>query len=544
MAIHVETRAGSARGAPVPQLQILEDHRVVLAYQLTTERTVIGRSDEADLALPSDTVSRRHCVVERRGEAWWVVDQSRHGTVVDGDVVQESALVAGSVLRIGDYEVRFVQTESAPAGHTVTRMVRPADHEELVDLASGGVTRGAELVVVDGPHLGATFPLDKARMRVGGRGAHVVLASDLPSDALVLRVVRGRVMVEPGARPVFLGGQRVRDLTPLEAGDHLRLGDHVLDVRPIYKHDRPKDLDSFGDLVGTTAPMRQLFERLERVARHDATVLLFGESGTGKELAARALHDSGARFDQPFVAVNCAAIPANLVESELFGHEAGAFTGATKRHDGAFQRADGGTLFLDELGEMPMDAQVKLLRALETGEVRRVGAAEVDTPDVRVIAATHRNLSQLTEEGAFRHDLLYRLAVLTVHMPPLRAHAEDVGATARILLSRHHPGATLDADAVAALSAHPWPGNVRELRNVLTRAVVLHGPRIRATHLSFDPFAFEARSPMPSWSADQTERERLRQAVQDAGGNRTEAARVLGLPRTSLLYKLRKHGLG
>ncbi|MCB9662763.1 MAG: sigma 54-interacting transcriptional regulator [Alphaproteobacteria bacterium] len=525
----------------MPHLQILRQDRVVLSYLLRGPRVVLGRADTCDVALPDEAVSRTHCVLEEREGGWWVVDQSRHGTQVDGVVVAEGPLAPGSTLGLGAFEARFVEEADGRAG-TVTRLARPADHEELLDVGERCAARRVVLRAVGGACEGERFELSRPRVRVGGPGAHVVLGDELPPDAVLLRVVRGRALVEPGARPAFLAGLRVREPTPIRDGETLRVGRHELEVREVVVEDEGRSRASFGELVGRSAGLQRLFTTLERVARHDATVLLWGESGTGKELAARGLHEASLRCDAPFVAVNCASVPAQLVEAELFGHEAGAFTGAQGRRDGAFQRAHKGTLFLDEIGEMAPDVQAKLLRVLESGEVQRVGGAEPEFPDVRLVAATHRNLAELVEAGRFRRDLLFRLAVLTVPLPPLRTHLEDLPELAATLLARHHPGASLTPEALGVLRGHDWPGNVRELRNVLTRAVVLHGPRVEAAHLTLDPFAAGAAPPIQR-TADEAERGRLAEALRQARGNRAEAARLLGLPRTSLLYRMRKHGL-
>jgi DNA-binding NtrC family response regulator len=291
--------------------------------------------------------------------------------------------------------------------------------------------------------------------------------------------------------------------------------------------------------------MQRLFGVLARVAAHDAPVLITGESGTGKELAARAIHDEGGRGEGPFVALNCAALPDAIIESELFGHEKGAFTGAVARQDGAFQRADKGTLFLDEIGEMRVELQAKLLRALECGEVRRVGGQRAEFPDVRVVAATHRNLPAMVRAGQFREDLWFRLAVLTVRMPSLKDRRADIPAIARALLQRNHPGARLAEAAAAQLATWEWPGNVRELRNVLTRAYVMGGPVIEPSFLEFHPWAFDDAGPaLAVGVSEDDERRSLNELMARHGGNRSRAAEALGIPRTSLLYKLRKHGLG
>jgi DNA-binding NtrC family response regulator len=231
-------------------------------------------------------------------------------------------------------------------------------------------------------------------------------------------------------------------------------------------------------ILGDSPPMRDLGRRVQKVAPSDATALVLGESGTGKELVARALHQGSRRRDQPFVPVNCAAIPENLIESELFGHERGAFTGAHAAHAGLVEAADGGTLFLDEIGELPASAQARLLRFLQTGEVRHVGATRARRVSVRVVAATHRDLPALAEAGAFRSDLYFRLRVIELRLPPLRERGHDA-----LLLAQHFlvaaagragvPVPALSAEAEQEILGHPWPGNVRELENAIERAVVL-----------------------------------------------------------------------
>jgi two-component system response regulator HydG len=535
------------------QLQFHESGRPLFVQPLRPGRTVIGRADSCDLALPSDSVSRVHCVVDGRADGWHVFDRSRHGTTVNGEKVSDGYRLAdGDELTLGTYRARFRATDDpGMRAPTLTYPVQASAFEDLLEGDEEKVAASrAELKVVRGPRAGQGKVLAQTRTSVGGPGAGVELDAKLPPNAVHVRVVRGRAMVEPGACAAFLAGARVRDITPILAGEEVRVGDHGFVVDLATVESRDDDVDAFGDMVGRTAVMRRLFGVLHRMAGHDAPVLITGESGTGKELAALGLHQAGPRFEGPFVAVNCAAIAENLVESELFGHEKGAFTGATARQDGAFHRAEGGTLFLDEIGEMRADLQAKLLRALESGEVRRVGGSAVDFPDVRVVAATNRNLPEMVRAGQFREDLYFRLAVLTVRLPALRERRDDVPVIAQALLQRHHPGARLTPAALDALRAYDWPGNIRELRNVLTRAFVLGGPALDAGDLEFHPWSFDGgpgARPAPARRAasakDDPERESLVAALEQANGNRTTAARILGIPRSSLLYKLNKHGL-
>jgi len=528
----------------MPLLQFFEDDRLLFIHPLRPGRTVIGRSDECDIALPSDAVSRVHCVLDHRNDGWWLTDRSRHGTAVDGTPVQRTALQPGAELSIGPFRVKFQNPVSPKqSGATTVAPMQPAVYEDLVDIDGDAVaTSIAELTFVRGPLTGQVHRIRQARTRIGGEGADLVLDPNLPPDAVVIRVVRGRVMVEPGRAAVFLAGQRVRETTPAWPGEEIALSEHAALIQVQTRADAREDLEEFGDLVGRAPAMRRLFGVLARVSAHDHPVLLTGESGTGKELAARAIHDAGCRGDSAFVAVNCAAITDSLFESEWFGHEKGAFTGAVGRQDGAFQQADGGTLFLDEVAELRPDAQAKLLRALNSGEIRRVGGTKLEYPDVRVIAATHRNLSQMVDQGLFRADLLFRLAVLTVRIPALRDRREDIPLLAKTLLHRQHPDARLSDDAALALQEYHWPGNVRELRNVLTRAYVMGGAYISVKSLEFNPWSFEPPSPSGVSDPD-SEKSILVAALGRHGGNRSAAARELGIPRSSLLYKLQRLGL-
>jgi DNA-binding NtrC family response regulator len=249
-------------------------------------------------------------------------------------------------------------------------------------------------------------------------------------------------------------------------------------------------------MIGSCAPMRQLFDRIRKVAPTESTVLILGESGTGKELVARALHDQSPRRDAPMISLNCAAIPDSLIESELFGHEKGAFTGAGNARRGLVEAADGGTLFLDEIGELPLEAQARLLRVLQEGEIRRVGAVQVRQVDVRLIAATHRDLRTLAERGEFREDLFYRLNVVTLSLPALRERGDDIFELAERLLERacqrlHKPRLAFADSALNAMTAYAWPGNVRELENAIERAVILSD----GTEITVDLLAIETRFP-------------------------------------------------
>lgn len=311
----------------------------------------------------------------------------------------------------------------------------------------------------------------------------------------------------------------------------------------------------FNRIIGESAPMRELYARIQKAAPTDATVLLGGESGTGKELFARALHVNGSRRDRPFVKVDCAALPASLIENELFGHEKGAFTGAVGRVEGKFEAADGGTVFIDEIGELPLSAQGKLLRVLQDRAFERVGGTQTRNVDVRIIAATHRDLARLVAEGGFREDLYYRIRVVELKLPPLRERGpEDLERLARHFVQaaarKHRPNSPprLTEGALERLRRHTWPGNVRELEHCIESAVVLSESEIRAEDLPLpsrtEQGSATARPPLPGLvTLAEAERAHVLHVMEALNGNRSAAARTLGIGRNTLARKLREYGL-
>jgi two-component system response regulator AtoC len=316
-------------------------------------------------------------------------------------------------------------------------------------------------------------------------------------------------------------------------------------------------------ILGESEGLKVVLRQVDRLAPVPTTILITGESGTGKELIARALHERSPRAAQPFVAVNCGAIPAGLIESELFGHAKGAFTDARTAKRGLFTEADGGTLFLDEVGELPLPAQVKLLRVLQEGEIRPLGESRSERVDVRVIAATLRDLGKLVERGEFREDLYYRLNVVNLRMPPLRERREDIPLLARAFLHRFNrqlnrepPVQELSPEAEALMAAYSWPGNVRELENAMERAVLLtDGPQVLPSNLPerlwTAPAPAGGQPSMQQAGSDlslkramrEMEETYIRAALRRTRGNRTRAAEVLDISHRALLYKIKEYGI-
>jgi two-component system NtrC family response regulator/two-component system response regulator AtoC len=305
-----------------------------------------------------------------------------------------------------------------------------------------------------------------------------------------------------------------------------------------------------GRIIGRSEKMQHIYRLIRKVSTGSSSVLILGESGTGKEMVAREVHEQGARANQPFIAVNCAALSEGLLESELFGHERGAFTGALFQKRGRFELADKGTLFLDEIAELSPALQVKLLRVLQEKTFERVGGTKTLSVDVRILAATNRDIRQEIVERRFREDLFFRLNVVTISLPPLRERLEDVPELVEYFLSRYaaalHKSVTLAPEVLTALMSYTWPGNVRELENLIERLIVL----AEGTRIDYADLPQELFGPTPQPTTDgladrigQLEREMIRRTIEDCGHNQTRAAKLLGLKRSSLQYKLKKYGL-
>jgi DNA-binding NtrC family response regulator len=410
------------------------------------------------------------------------------------------------------------------------------------------------LTVTAGPDKGKKASLGKERITVGRfAGADLQLADEAISSThfAIEADERGFVLKDLGStNGTYYQGVRVFEAL-IEDGVSFSAGDTT------FKFNVEKDQvsvplsprDRFGDLLGTGAKMREVFAILEKASASDATVLLNGETGTGKDLAARAIHQHSLRSERPFIVLDCAAIPRELFESAVFGHEIGAFTGADRKHPGAFREATGGTLFLDEVGELDISLQPKLLRALQNREVTPVGSNKPIAVDVRVIAATHRNLQDLVARGAFREDLYFRLAVVSVEMPPLRVRPEDVVAIVKAILDARGGGRMrIDEEAMEFVKGQPWPGNVRELENAILRALALcEGGVITKRDLVFSARAGGAAPVEGPFreakqrSVDAFERDYLKELVRKTGGNLTRASEIAEIQRHHLRDLLRKH---
>ncbi|MCA9587582.1 MAG: sigma 54-interacting transcriptional regulator [Myxococcales bacterium] len=445
---------------------------------------------------------------------------------------------------------------------------RPAKNADSIPeiatrAASGGLgaPAGLQALVLNGHHKGSSKVVG-GRLTIGKAADNdLVLSDDTVSrhHCEILRAPDGLHVRDLGStNGTRIDGTRVREAM-VQPGSVLKVGEVEISFRPTLQRMEvlPSEQTSFGPALGQSLAMRTIFGILERIAPTDATVLLEGETGTGKDVLARAVWSGSSRASKPFLVVDCGAVTYSLIESELFGHERGAFTGAVSTRQGAFELADGGTVFLDEIGELPLDVQPKLLRVLETREFRRVGGNRTQQTNVRVIAATKRDLQREVAAGKFREDLYFRLAVVPVTVPPLRARREDIPHLVTHMLKGAGGGAlSVSSETMQALAAHDWPGNVRELRNVLERAVYM-AQAMGTTEVNMvtlptaapqteTAFHFEPERSYRETRAKydgEFERRYVKWLLSRHSGNISAAAREAKMDRKHLHDMAKKHGL-
>ncbi|HXW07478.1 MAG TPA: sigma-54-dependent Fis family transcriptional regulator [Vicinamibacterales bacterium] len=538
---------GEVSAMPMPA--DLESHLLTAVRKLTATLDVTGVCDAVLAGVESAFGATSSWIMlhdPERDVLRTAVFRGRGADVYASAEIPAQAGVVG--VAFSRREIQFVGDVAAETRWFKPERVRASGLRSVFVLPLIAADRGIGVLGVDSPLFDAAHPPG-------------------PLDVKRLEVFAAQVAVGLVNARLYEASQQDRARLRALLRERRELRREVHDLR-----DEVRTAYSFGPIVGDSPLMRQVMEEVEQVAGSDVAVLLLGETGTGKELLARALHERSGRASRAFVPVNCAALPEALVESEMFGHERGAFTGAHSRKPGRFELAHRGTLFLDEIGDLPLNAQAKLLRVLQDGELHRVGSTQPMKVDVRLIAATHQDLPARIGERAFREDLFYRLSVFPIRIPPLRERPEDIPLLAEFLAGRYarrlgkRVGA-LTPGAIAALGSYSWPGNVRELQNVVERAVILNqGGSIGVEHIRLEPLASPAPAgsneparaeapapdgprghdaPMPVTLAD-AEREAIVQALRHAEGRVSGAggaAALLGLKPTTLHAKMKKLGV-
>jgi transcriptional regulator with AAA-type ATPase domain len=508
-------------------MEILELYRrgeLLGSYELGQRGLELGRSTNCDVVVHDAELAERHWLVMRRQGAVFAFDVS--GTKQERGFGRP--LATGGSFALGrEHAIKRVQVLSAPPG---------SRHEATTEsLAQRAQALGRLTVTLGTGRDARRVAIEQRLIQIGRSEDSDLVLHDLAVSERHARLEpteRALWVRDLGSRNgTFVDGVPVQIAT-VRHGSILRVG--RTDLRVIAssagEQDNPR-------IVAESSGMLQVLAEVQRMASLAWPVLVVGESGTGKEGVAFALHDQGPRSQRAFVAINAGGLPRELVESELFGHERGAFTGAAAHHRGVFEQASGGSLFLDEIGELPLELQARLLRVLETGEIRRVGAERTIAVDVRLVCATHRDLRAMVADGSFRQDLYYRIARLVLEVPALRARRDDIPALAQHFLRQvasEVGGRELTAEAHTRLLNYDWPGNARELRNVLCFAAASSGPYIEASDIerALIRLGDLGVSRLPA-------SETCRLTVAQYGGNKTAAARALGIPRTTLRDRLK-----
>jgi two-component system, NtrC family, response regulator AtoC len=587
---------------PIPKEEAKHRHFSLVVYHRNGvqvvpleagQAVVVGRSAPADCIVPESELSRRHAKFEIARDEVWVHDlESTNGTWVDDKRIESSVLEPGKTVRLGSVIVAVHTFEQA-----ASPFHRLSGHDQFLSILDEEVFRAkafkrtVAVVMVRGfgdlHHISQWFqgirkllrPIDRAAMY-----APDTLEISLPeaglSEALRLAnaMVRGRdnqdavlgcgvaIFPDSGTTSEQLIDQAktaIQETTP----------EAPIRVAAPQSTRWPEPSSDLSPPVIFSPAMRQIYETVDRLARTAVPVLIHGETGTGKELVARAIHDRGARSNERICCVNCGAIPNQLVESILFGHERGAFSGADRATKGVFEEADGGTVLLDEIGELPLSAQAALLRVLETKRITRVGSNKEIELDVRIITATHCDLEAMCREGRFRHDVWFRLNTVVLELPPLRDRREEIPALVERFIeqSKSTTVESIDDDALELLENYHWPGNIRELRNVVERAVVLAvgntitvndlPQRVRdemtegtVTHMELPPHGSKRIHAVDEEDGSRGdgdfksrvqrfETQLIRSALEESGGNQTRAAKRLGIPLRSLVRKIKTYGL-
>jgi DNA-binding NtrC family response regulator len=538
----------------MPELVFFRRGEEVLRFAVDKERVVLGRGERCDVVIPDPDVSRQQAALLWNGKLCHLEDLSGKGTLVAGKSEKRVELPDGADITLGQWRAVFRERGSGDS-EGPTGVGRRTDVQAREPLEDGSLPAQVRVKQGDTELL---HEITSDSFTIGKDPSNALVVQDRFISNRHLKVTRKdglfHVVDLNSTNGTFLGSARIFEVeVPLNTV--LRVGETELILEP---QSQGRQDSSFHGIIGNDGSVRNLVELIERVAPSAAAVAILGESGTGKELVAKALHVCSARAESAFIPVNCAAISKELIESELFGHEKGAFTGAQAARKGAFEEAHGGTLFLDEIGELNLELQAKLLRALESGEIKRVGASRPIHVDVRVIAATNRDLLSNARGGKFREDLYYRLCVIPLVLPPLRNRAGDLSLLADHFIRAYAPrGQTvkLSTAAVEKLQEHPWPGNVRELRNVVHRALLLRkGPKIEAADISFDDeysrgpsnatsitFVFPAGSTLDEMM-EQAQRQIVEVTLRRCHNNRERVAKELGVARSTLFKRLRDWG--
>lgn len=541
------------------ELVVFHKGKRIFNYFLDKNQIQIGRAQDCDLILAGEQVSRHHALIKKQNTTFWLEDQSSLGTFYNRKKISEPVeLKDQDRIQILDWELCYqleslqsleVESTRKTQIQELTRSMSSENRSSTIEFSekSQTVTRFFPLLLItDSSDKVSRIIMKKKKIVIGtAKDCQVVLNdSYVSSHHLQIAATDRGFLVQDldSTNGTWVSGAKIKEMY-LKDGEKIKIGKTQILVS--LKQDQKEELvpfseDHFCGMVGKTQNMKYLFSKIQKVAATDMTTLILGETGTGKEMIARAIHDLSERRKKSYVTINCGAMTPQLIESELFGHEKGAFTGAEKQHIGVFEQAQDGTLFLDEIGELPLDLQTKVLRVLEYKTLRRVGGDREIQVDVRIIAATHRNLMNEVKNENFREDLFYRLYVLPLLVSPLRERKDDIPmliAHFLKLFGKEH--FQIDDEAMKVFQKHSWPGNIRELKNTLMRAIafsendIIQSKDIEIIRIPSTKTKREVRSV-------EEEIARIEEALQKTNGDKDEAAKLLGIGRSTLFRKIKQ----
>lgn len=545
----------------MPHLIFSQHGKTLLQVPLQKTNTQIGRSQACDVTLTEPSISRLQLSVYQLEGSYFVKNLGKAKLKLNGKEVESSPLKETDCLELENWQILFSnaqKTFSEEVENTYVSETGLGKTQALHLSFTGKQLQYDSLLLRIQTHGQATrnYPVLQPVTTLGKAAS-----CDLTLDDSFASEVHAKLLNQDGklliydlrsTNGTFVNGVKVGE-AELEEGSVIRMGqtEIVLEYSSQTQEIKPLKVNSWGSMVGSSPAMQELYSLISQVAPVSFPVCIFGETGSGKELVAKSLHDLSSRKNSPWIALNCGAIAKELIQSELFGHEKGAFTGAHQQHKGVFEQAQGGTLFLDEVGELPLELQASLLRVLETGKLRRVGGNQEISLNVRIVCATHRDLSSLVKEGKFREDLYFRLHVLPLKVPALRDRKEDI-----ILLAEHFLRTLLPAGrklqfskaCLGLLLLYPWPGNIRELKNAIQRAMIFS----KEETLEPSDFGFlnigeglnsVSKEMIVHDKLDEVEREFIRKTLESKNQNKLATAKALGIAKSTLYKKLKLYGM-
>ncbi len=544
----------------MPHLIFSQHGKTLLQVPLTKKNTQVGRSQSCDVILTEPTISRLQFSVYQLEGSYFVKNLGKAPLKLNGQIVEASSISEKDFLELEGWRIAL--------GNEAPDTSENQD-DTYVSQAVSGTTKalhlsrvGEELfyetlqLKINSPAGVKFFPLQQGTNTLG-KG----ISCDIKIEDAYVSEVHAKLICEDSkvliydlqsTNGTYVNGLKIKEVE-LDEKSIIKIGESELCLELKTHSQKIKELstNAFGPFVGKSKVMRELYALIQQIASTSAPVCIFGETGTGKELVARSLHDLSDRKEKAWVALNCGSIAKELIQSELFGHEKGAFTGAQQQHKGVFEQAKGGTLFLDEIAELPLDLQTSLLRVLETGKIRRVGGTQEVPVDVRIVCATHQDLARLVSEKKFREDLFFRLHVLPLYLAPLRERKEDIPLLANYFLQQFLPShrkLSFSPETLNFLGEQKWPGNVREFKNAIQRAVIMAKQEVlEPSHFGFltnkGNSDISPTPSLPSSSLQDIEKQVILKELERQKDNRLATAKALGISKSTLYEKLKGYGI-